>query len=78
MGLISKWDENYIMARMEQLGAGGMVPHTGRGPHNFGARMKPECFLSQIHQGSDEEDTHRLIDTPLLLTSLSGCDHTDF
>lgn len=78
MGLISMWDENYIMARMERLGAGGVVSHSGEGPHNFAAWMRPECFLSQIHQGSDVEDTHRLIDTPLLPTSLSGRDHTDF
>lgn len=78
MGLISKWDENYIIVRMEWLGAGGVVSHSGGGPHNFGVWMRPECFLSQIHQGSDVEDTHPLIDSPLLPTFLSGCDHTDF
>lgn len=59
-------------------GAEGEVSDSWGGPHNFGTSMRPGCLLSQIHQGSDGEDTHRLINTPLLPTPLSGRDHTDF
>lgn len=52
--------------------AGGVVSHSGGGRHNFGAWMRSECFLAQIHQGSD--DTRRLIETPLSPASLSRRD----
>lgn len=59
-------------------GAGGVVSHSGGGRHNFGAGMRPECFLAQIHQGSDVEDTRQLIDTPLSPASLSRRDTYSF